>query len=150
MYTSLVHYSALFYYVVVNTKCHGVYNTNYVELLTSKHYHTTEELWALGRNNETGGANYDVKVQCTCCKTYDNWKSIHPSENKLLQECTTKQEGYEIFPNETVLVLENGIQVEYTGIVHSTSCTGTATSTGNHPYQCSPCHMLITELIPQE
>ena len=133
----------------MTTRCYGVYNTQYVELLASKQHHAIEELWTQGRSSETDG-NCDVTVQCICCKTYDNWKSRHPSENKLLQECVAKREGYEFFLDEKVVMLENDIQVEYTGVVHSIGCTGTATSSGDHPYQCSPCHTLITEIPPQE
>ena len=108
-----------------------------------------QELWTQGRSSETD-ANYGVTVQCICCKTYDNWKSRHPSENKLLRECIATRDGYEFFPDEKVVLLENGIQVEYTGIVHSTGCTGNATNNGDHPHQCSPCHTLITEIPLQE
>ena len=135
-----------FFFSAATTRCYGIYNTQYVELLASKQHHAIEELWTQGRSSETD-ANCDVKVQCICCKTYDNWKSRHPSEHKLLQESVAKQEGYEFLPDEKVVVLENGLEVEYTGVIHSTSCTDTAT---NHPYQCNPCHTLINKIQPQE
>ena len=103
-----------------------------------------------GRSDETD-VNCDIKVQCVCCKTYNDWKSRHPSEHELLRECAAKQEGYELLADEKVVVLEDGVPVEYTGVVHSTSCTGGASSNGDHPYRCDPCHTLITEeLLPQK
>ena len=122
-----------------------MYNTQYVELLASKQYQAMEELWIQARSDGTD-ANCDITVQCICCTTYVNWKSSHPSNDKLLRECVSKQQGYELFPDEKVVVLENNLQVDYTGVIRSTSCTGTATKSGDHPYQCASCHTLTTEM----
>ena len=130
-------------------KCCGIYDKNCVEILGSKQRHTAEELWTQGRKNETD-TNGRVTVQCICCATYDNWKHRHPHEYKLLQECATNQENFGFFPNEKVVVLEDGIPVEYIGIVHSTSCTGNAARSGDHPYQCNACHTLLTTTSAQE
>lgn len=130
--------------LVVSTKCYGIYDTKHMELLTNKYHQMTEELWTQGRNDETD-TDFDVAVKCTCCKTYSNWKSMHPGESIFLQNYVTREVGYEVVPNEKAVVLENGMPVEYTGIIHSTSCTGTATLSGDHPYQCNFCHTLTTE-----
>ena len=131
------------------SKCYGIYNTKYVELLGSKQRRRTEELWMQGRNNKTD-SDCHVIVQCVCCNTYDNWKSTHPDEHKLLQEHATKQEMFEFYPHEKVIVLENGIPMEYTGIVHSTGCTGTTTGNSDHSHQCTACYTLMTTILPQE
>ena len=135
--------------MTVTSKCYGIHHTKYVELLGSKQQHRTEELWTKGRNKKTD-SDCHVTVHCVCCNTYDNWKSTHPDEHKLLLECATKQERFEFYPHEKVVVLENGIPVEYTGIVHSTGCTGTATGSGDHPHQCNACYALMTTILPQE
>jgi len=120
----------------MTTKCHGIYNHSIVsQLSNTKPEEVTKGFWVLGRNNETD-INFDV--QCTCCNTYDSWKSTHPSESVLLQEQAAKL-NFECFPIAT-----NEVQGStHARIMRSTSCTGAATGDGDHPYQCNPCHTLI-------
>ena len=99
-------YVHLFFQLLRQGVC-GIYDTQCVDLLASKQHRAMEELWTQERNSETD-AKCGVTVQCICCKTYDNWKSRHPNENKLLRECIATQDGYEFFPDEKVIILEKG------------------------------------------
>ncbi|XP_065913780.1 uncharacterized protein [Dysidea avara] len=139
--------------VYLNTEpqdgCQGIYDKKYVELFIKTNQKTAEKLWEDIRKESSGFTDITVDVICTCCNSYQNWRSTHPSENTDLVEYIASQATYKVFPNKTVSVLEKGVEVQYTGAVHSNICTGRALGNGEHPYQCDPCYSLITSLFCQ-
>jgi len=129
--------------------CQGIYDKKYVELFKETNQKTAEKLWEDIRKESSGFMDIKVDVMCSCCSSYQIWKSTHPSENTDLLGYIASQATYRVYPTKTVSVSDKGVEVQYIGTVHSTICTGRAPGNGEHPYQCDHCYSLITSLYCQ-
>ena len=89
-----------------------------------------------------------ITVDCSCCTTYLEWKTKHPTLAKHLQRAADTSLIYEINPNEIVTVVVDGEEHQYRGTIRASTaapqgpCQGVAVKGGKHPYICVACDAL--------
>ncbi len=92
-------------------------------VLTETGATTAKKLWSDARATPTAAADIGGDtVNCTCCMTYKEWNTKHPSLGKSLQLsqlCSTRF-----------------VQMRVTCTGLKGPCTGMASNAGQHPYTC--------------
>lgn len=130
--------------------CQGVFQRKYAVIHEDRKSGTTtaKKLWTNIRNGSVSRGEYNVDVECTCCTVYKQWTLKHSSLAKQLQNEADSTFYYQIFLNKEVNVVLSGSLCKFIGTIRASAaapqgaCTGTATSTGQHPYTCIACNLL--------
>ena len=124
-------------------QCQGVYQRKYSIIHEDRNLGATTAKKVWNKNSDECHI-----AQCSCCTFYMEWKSKHPAEAKSLQEEADNTLYYQVFPNQEVSVVVNGMVCNMKGTIRACSaapkgpCTYTASKYERHPYTCEACDAL--------
>lgn len=103
------------------------------------------------RDSAVATVSYDsenISVDCTCCKSYLEWKDKHRTLATSLQRAADNILTYTINRDEVVTVTMDGEEHQFKGTIRASvaapngPCLGLAMSGGQHPYVCVACDAL--------
>jgi len=121
-------------------KCHYIFDGEIVKQFQSDQ--------VIHRMSMSTAFRHSPDLHCSShskCSSYDVWKLMHPDRLEKLKTRCSPQAEY--IHQEADLSLNGKVMSVHGGIrsIHP-PCTGTASSTGNHPFTCPNCQSHLSHL----